>query len=273
MPLSHRLVAIFATLVLLAPANAADSPDTKTTVPGLSSPGFVFTLRMLEDGVFPNTLSGFLDIKNTQDKAIKLTNVTITPYGRLGGVYEATTVFHGDQLVGPQISSPAFRGDFKVVSDRKLTIYDAITARTGPVEFIVEIEYFPKGEFSPSMAQAAVTATVGTSPLYVFYGGAVGAVLLVLFLWSNKVLTHAKAGTLGTVLSKFWPLTAKWFCMLIAYIVSGPVVALILWILANGLTAFQLPIAFQLRDFSGGMIVGLFSGMLAKAIVEKLNLD
>lgn len=269
-------VVLAASAQAVAPSNPANGePKTdataasSTAVPGVSTPGFVFTLRMLEDGVFPGTLKGLLDVKNTQTKTIYLTKATLTPYGRLGGVYGATEIVLKELSIGPQLTGPAIRSDFTV--SRSPTLFDMATARTGPAEFIVALEYLLEGNRTVYRAQAEVTAGIGTTPLYVFLGGAVGAVLLVLFIWSNKVLEHAKAGTLGNVLTMFWTLSVKWAFLFVAYAISGMVVALILWILANGLTAFQLPIAFQLRDFSGGLIVGLFSGMLAKTIMEKLS--
>ena len=57
------------------------------------------------------------------------------------------------------------------------------------------------------------------------------------------------------------------------YAANGFVVALLLVLLSAGLNAFPLPISFKLQDFTGGLVVGLFSVSLGKFLSEKLSLE
>jgi hypothetical protein len=117
-----------------------------------------------------------------------------------------------------------------------------------------------------------VKLPVTTSILYVFFGGLFGALLLVSFMLATKILKAAQGGTLNAAIAGWRQSALKWFLLYCAYALNGFVVALLLVILSAGLSAFTIPVNIKLQDFSGGVMVGLFSVTLGKFIAEKLNL-
>lgn len=258
----------------LPESNAEHASDGRSESAAESSrrAAFLVRLRMLEAGAVPGPLLGVLDFQNTEGEPLTVKSISITPYGRLGGLYALTKVYSGREF---QIESKSWSNPLPVripEPTKWLTPYQMATAKTGPAEFLVAIDYFVPGKDELVTENTVATAIVGTSPMYIFVGGVVGAFLLVTFIWASKVVDCAKRGAWPEVAARARPLTLKWSVMAVAYTLNGLIVAIILWVLAAGLTTFQLPIAFQLRDFSGGLLAGLFSGMLAKSISDRLSL-
>lgn len=232
--------------------------------------GLSVALQLSEDGQIPEEISGTLTVTNNssvQTPAIALKSVTITPYGRLSGVYGPFIALKAETPLAAQ-ERRIFKVKFSLA--RPPTIFDHITFRSGSNEFIATVAYFPDGQPASKTAEFSVSPNVSTSKAYVIAGGLCGAILLVGFLIASKFLAAVKAGMYQSIYAGFKQLSLKWFLMTVAYALNGAVTALLLVLLSAGLGTLDMPVALKLQDFSGGLLVGLFSITLGKFVAEKL---
>lgn len=271
---------IFCVLALLAPtiSGAEDAASTSTVSPNSQPPassstrdGVEVSLQLSDSSVIPLALSGMAMVKNNNSHLkVTVTALRITPYGIIGGIYKP---FEGDTT--PQIEIGAltarpFPVNFETA--RAPSLFEHAAFRSGPNEFTATLTYFVDGQATGKSVDFIVNPRVTTASYYVYIGGLCGAILLISFILASKVLNAARIGQLASIFPHAKPLAAKWALLAIAYAVNGFVVALLLVLLSTGLTTFQIPISFKLQDFSGGLIVGLFSVTLGKFLAEKLSL-
>jgi hypothetical protein len=229
------------------------------------------SVQMSESSQIPMTLSGLVTVKNQNpSKKVTLALVKLKAHGRLLGVYgeDKVLTIKDDELPLEKGASKDF--PFELKPQRDPSWFEHASFRSGPAEFYVSVTYYPDGEQSKTTVDVLVKPEVTTSIWYVVIGGFFGSVLLVLFMASSKLLAAARAEQMEAVLANIWRLSGKWSLIVVAYAINGIVVALLLVLLSAGLSSFQMPIAFKLQDFSGGLLVGLFSVTLAKFVSDKL---
>lgn len=270
------LITLLLSLSLAGYACGAGAPEppagaqSSSTSPAYD--GLVVGLQLSDDGQIPEEISGTLIITNKNiagTPSVVLKSVTVTPYGRLSGVYRPFQAVNVETPLIPQ-ERRLFKVKFSLARDP--SIFNHITFRSGPNEFIATVSYFPGGQSTARTADISLSPNVTTSKAYVIAGGLCGAILLVGFLIASKFLAAVKAGEYLTIYTSFKQLSLKWFLMTVAYALNGAVTALLLVLLSAGLGALEMPLALTLQDFSGGLVVGLFSITLGKFVAEKLAL-
>lgn len=262
------------TSAVLAPSASGTNrlENAPGTVTIRAPDGINLVVQLSDELSIPEPLQVVVEVRNTDaSRALSIEALTVRPFGRLDGFYLPAALGGNKEVrIEPTRSSPRYFGKLPVNTER--SVWDHIHARSGPADFEIELKYSMSGQDKPSIIALPVKLNVMTSNVYVYVGGLCGAVLLVSFMLTTKVLKQAQAGVLiGTIL-RWKHVGLKWSVLFVAYALNGFVVALLLVILSAGLTALALPIDIKLQDFSGGVVVGLFSVTLGKFIAEKLNL-
>lgn len=234
--------------------------------------GINLVVQLSDKRTIPRPLHMVVEVTNSDtSRTLSIETLEVRPFGGLDSFYlPAILVDREEVTVDPTKSSPRYPVKLNVNTARSL--WDHIYARSGPADLEVVLKYSMSDQDKPSTVSLPVKLNVMTSSIYVFVGGICGAVLLVSFMLTTKVLKQAQAGLLNLTLSRWRDVGLKWSVLLVAYALNGFVVALLLVILSAGLTTLALPINVKLQDFSGGVVVGLFSVTLGKFIAEKLNL-
>lgn len=251
-------------------AGTEPAPGPQNSAVSPAYDGLVVALQLSDDGQIPEEISGTLVITNNHaagTQQVSLRSITLTPYGRLSGVYAPVKPLDEETPLEPQ-ERRIFKVKFPLAGHP--TLFNHVTFRSGPSEFIASISYYTETGSRAKTADFSLSPNVSTSKAYVIAGGLCGAILLVGFLVASKFLAAVKAGEYQNIYVSFKPLFLKWFLMTVAYALNGAVTALLLVLLSAGLGALEMPVTFQLQDFSGGLLIGLFSVTLGKFVAEKL---
>ncbi|NYE24529.1 hypothetical protein [Pigmentiphaga litoralis] len=230
------------------------------------SDGVQVTLSMDETDYIPGPISGRIIVKNTRNERLTISDWNVYIIGSLSSLYSQSKITTGEIKVEP---NSAYTLDVYLRPGRKPTMFEHITFRSGPTKMTVNLIYFADGMKS-GQTNYSLQAELKTSPFYTIAGGFFGALLLIVFVIVSKIIYVAQKNELTALISKLPFLCVKWFIVSIAYAVNGLIVTILLITLSAGLMAFQLPISFKLQDFSGGLIVGLFSITLGKFLADKL---
>lgn len=114
-------------------------------------------------------------------------------------------------------------------------------------------------------SQAATRQPVAmlTSPAAVICGGILGALLLTLFTRLYPLLRAQPKDIEETTKDLVWSMFAS--CLM------GAILAMLIIAITRATSSITLPVAIKVEDFVGGLMVGMFSHVLAPWLAEKLS--
>jgi len=212
-------------------------------------------------------------IKNGSKKPIVITVLSLTPLGPLGKIYENDCPILIDNSIEV---SPGGSSTFSCVLKPK--DYVGIFEKAFATVETNQVSIAETRIGSTTQRSTVVDLKVGAANYIVALGGVVGALLLSCFASIQGYLSAAEQATVpppsrSQFLTRFWNrayASTRALLIILLRALNGGLIAIILIYITSG-TSETLPIAIRVTDFSGGILVGLFSYSLGRWLHEKLN--
>lgn len=203
-----------------------------------------------------------VSLKNRTDRKITLTSLTIE-------VDEsAKDRFQGRALCKPESGEPVIPPNLSFEQRCKLDMKSGMfwlpegSVRnllfSAEVPLVVQIRP-EKGD----PATALPVVRVNAPQFGIFVGGLTGALMLAFFMWIERLLSDPRA-------RERWGISMLVMC---ALGLRGGLMAIMALLLSSTTQGSASPISLDVNDFSGGVLVGLFSYPLANWIASTLKLD
>lgn len=202
-------------------------------------------------------------LKNTTNQAIKLKELRISIDPSVKGRFAKTTckVNDGEPVIPANLSLEQ-QCHFVMKSG-------AFWSKTGDwrnlffaAEVPLMVELVPSKE-GLSKARYLPVVRINAGQFAIFAGGLVGALLLALFLWIERLLIDKNV-------REAW---GRNLLVMGALGLRGGLMAIMALLLSTTTQGAGSPVSLSVNDFSGGVLVGLFSYPLANWISSTLKLD
>jgi hypothetical protein len=142
--------------------------------------------------------------------------------------------------------------------------YETETLLLAPGDYAVKglVEYHVSGETGRHSMEQTATITLAPPLSAVVRGGILGALFLAIFVPAYRKLRAAKTGQPTR--------TEKPVAHAITFFLAGSVVSTITILLLQRLGSLDLPIMITVKDYLGGMVIGLFSYKIGDALYGQL---
>ncbi len=142
--------------------------------------------------------------------------------------------------------------------------YETETLLLAPGDYVVKglVKYHTSGETARHSMEQTAPITLAPPLSAVVRGGILGALFLAVFVPAYRKLRAAKTG-------KPTP-TEKPLAQAITFFLAGSVVSTITILLLQRLGNLDLPIMITVKDYLGGMVIGLFSYKIGDALYGQL---
>lgn len=211
--------------------------------------------------VFGQPLPLILVIRNNaaaKGSGITPQSIKVIPIGRLADVYEDLDI--SDSATGFTAILPGetlqLRKQLALKKDQRWQRYFHTTQA---YEVMVEATWADN-----SQAATRQPVTMLSSPAAVICGGILGALLLTLFTGLYPLLRSRPKNIEETTADLIWSMFAS--------SLMGAILAMLIIAITRGTSSITLPVVIKVEDFVGGLMVGMFSHVLAPWLAEKLSI-
>jgi hypothetical protein len=142
--------------------------------------------------------------------------------------------------------------------------YETESLLLTPGDYVVKglVKYHASGETSRHSMEQTAPITLAPPLSAVVRGGILGALFLAIFVPAYRTLHAAKTGQPAR--------TEKPLAQAMTFFLAGSVVSTITILLLQRLGNLDLPIMITVKDYLGGMVIGLFSYKIGDALYGQL---
>ncbi|MGH7596174.1 MAG: hypothetical protein ACREOI_07470 [bacterium] len=142
--------------------------------------------------------------------------------------------------------------------------YETETLLMAPGDYVVKglVKYHASGETARHSMEQTASITLAPPFSAVVRGGILGALFLAIFVPAYRKLRAAKTGKPT--------LTEKPMAQAMTFFLAGSVVSTITILLLQRLGSLDLPIMITVKDYLGGLVIGLFSYKIGDALYGQL---
>ncbi|MEO8020423.1 hypothetical protein [Polaromonas sp.] len=210
--------------------------------------------------VFGQPLQFILVIRNnaaTGGSAITPLSIQVIPIGRLASAYDVLNI--SDDVAGLRAIPPGHTLQLrKQLKPTESELWQRYFHTTQAYDVMVDATWADN-----SQAATRQPVTMLSSPAAVICGGILGALLLTLFTRLYPLLRSQPKNIEETTAALIWSMFAS--------SLMGAILAMLIIAITRATSSITLPVAIKVEDFVGGLMVGMFSHVLAPWLAEKLS--
>lgn len=238
------------------------------------------TIDVDKSAVFGQPLQVIVKVQNesTNGTAIALARISIEPIGRLANYYKTYESREDPKLdqEGLTVSSGETKPFRMILTPTDDALWQSYVHTTQDYEILVVLRWT-----NNTIETIRYPVHMSSSPMAVVVGGIVGALLLAMFTHIYEFVNRprifaadssnpwrAARDRIVPTLFRFW----KALTGTVASTLMGGILAILIIALTRATSSVALPIAIKVDDFLGGLLVGMFSHILAPWLAERLNI-
>jgi hypothetical protein len=251
-----------------------EKSHTGAAAAGPAGPGDLTDLTLelkarSEGGKITSPAMFVVTIQNQSDKKYRVEEIELAPPVAFRDVQSPKQPWKFECLYPNLEARGALRCDLRTESVKPTEIRRLFSAGTVfflPDDYpvVATVKYREDLPNKPELSEWVETKlALAPSLASLMTGGVMGAFLLVLFLGAHRSCQVLQAEGLGLLT---WRRGLLFALRLGAQALFGSIVAVIAIVLIERVADFELPIRIQIKDFLGGILVGLFSTKLGETL-------